>query len=479
MSVMFKKTYYIKVYVLLFMAVTTSCQDFLETNPPNLIATNKAINTAGDIESVLTGAYDAFQSGSAAGGNYVAFGDLMADDAVAIQNKLNAFGTKEIYEGATSVQIGDLRAMWGSGYSVINRANNVIAAIEGGKISGPEFNLIKDRARGEAFFLRAYTMFNLVQFWALPYDVSKPGGNSQPGIVIRTTPTLNGPEGLAQPRATVEEVYDQVIKDLIQADAAMSAAGQLTSVSRASAFAAKAMLARVYFYKGDYANARLRAEEVINSGKYALTPQASLPEMFSHSGSGNLPGSKPEVIMQLVNTQQDQSNSCSGFYRQASGAVMYGEAAAIKSLYASYDKRRTELLKEFGPFFFCRKYEQTGNVSSNPRLLRLGEMHLIRAESILRQDNQVRNEVLESLNLIRERALVDSLYAPVTSTDFNTVLDSLLIERRRELIFEGDRYFNLRRLGLPLRDGSTNYAKYLFKIPQEEIAGNPGIIQNP
>lgn len=476
---MLKKTYYIKVYVLCLATAITSCRDFLETNPPNLISADKAITTSGDIESVLTGAYDAFQSSSVAGGNFIAFGDLMSDDAMAVQNKLNPFGTKEIHDGATSVQIGDLRAMWGAGYSVINRANNVIAAIEGGKISGPEFDRMKDRAKGEALFMRAYTLFHMLQFWSLPYEVNKQGANTQPGIVIRTSPTIDGPEGLAKPRATVEEVYDRVLKDFQDADIALSAAGQFTSQSRASAFAAKAMLARVYFFKGDYANAKNRAEEVINSGRFALTPQASLLSMFTQSGSGNLPGSKPEVIMQLVNSQQDQSNSCAGFYRQASGAVMYGDAGQMKALYATYDKRRTELLKEFGPFFFCKKYDQTGNVSANPRLIRLAEMHLIRAESYLRSENFVSQGALESLNLIRERALPDSLYAPVNSSSLNVVLDSIQLERRRELIFEGDRYLNLRRLGLPLRDGSINYAKYLFKIPQEEIAGNPDIIQNP
>jgi hypothetical protein len=476
---MFNKTYQTAVYILLVVATCTSCQDFLETNPPNLISADKAITTAGDIESVLTGAYDGFQSVSVAGGNYVAFGDLMSDDAMAVQNKLNPFGTREIYDGATSVQIGDLRAMWGAGYSVINRANNVIAAIEGGKISGPEFDKMKDRARGEALFLRAYVMFNLVQFWALPYDVTKPGGNVQPGIVLRTTPTLNGPEGLALSRATVEEVYAQVVKDLQEADAALSAGGQPTSVSRASAFAAKAMLARVYFFMGDYVKAKSKAEEVINSRRFALTPQSNLLSMFTQSGSGNLPGMYPEVIMQLVNIQQDQSNSCAGFYRQASGAVMYGDAAKMKDLYSSYDKRRTDLFKEFGPFFFCRKYDQTGTVGSNVRLIRLAEMHLIRAESGLRSSNSVNDDVLESLNLIRQRALVDSLYVPVISGDINAVLDSVQLERRRELIFEGDRYYNVRRLGLPLRDGRMNYAKYLFKIPQEEIAGNPDIVQNP
>jgi hypothetical protein len=476
---MIKKAYYIKVYVLLLAATLTSCENFLETTPPNLIPSDKAITTAGDIESVLNGAYDGFQSSSVAGGNYIGFSDLMANDATAIPNKLNPFGTKEIYEGNTSVQIGDLRSMWRDGYSVINRVNNVIAAIDGGKISGPEIERIKDRARGESYFLRAYVMFHLVQFWALPYDVNKAGANTQPGIVLRTQPTLDGPDGLAQPRATVEEVYAQVIADLQQAEQMLAAAGQNTSTNRASAFAAKAMLARVYFFKGDYSNAKAKAEEVINSGNYALSPQANLAEMYTISGSSPYPGSKPEVIMQLVNTQQDQSNSCAGFYRQASGALMYGEAEAMKALYPSYDKRRTDLFLSFGPFFYSKKYNQSGNVAVNPKLIRLAEMHLIRAESSLRASNSVQSDALESLNKIRERALVDTLYVPVSSLDYNAVLDSVQLERRRELIFEGDRYFNARRLGLPLRDGSTNYAKYLFKIPQEEIAGNPDIVQNP
>jgi hypothetical protein len=65
-------------------------------------------------------------------------------------------------------------------------------------------------------------------------------------------------------------------------------------------------------------------------------------------------------------------------------------------------------------------------------------------------------------------------------TDLSDFLTKIRAQRRIELLAEnGDRYTQLRRLGLPLRDGSTNYAKFLFKIPQEEMASNELMEQNP
>ncbi|TNF30648.1 MAG: RagB/SusD family nutrient uptake outer membrane protein, partial [Bacteroidetes bacterium] len=86
-------------------------------------------------------------------------------------------------------------------------------------------------------------------------------------------------------------------------------------------------------------------------------------------------------------------------------------------------------------------------------------------------------DALESYNAIRERAF-GSNFIPETGT--NQLLEKIRLERRWELCFENDRYHNLKRMKQSLRDGvSYNNPSLLFKIPQEEIAGNPSIQQNP
>ena len=86
-------------------------------------------------------------------------------------------------------------------------------------------------------------------------------------------------------------------------------------------------------------------------------------------------------------------------------------------------------------------------------------------------------EALESYNAVRERAFGDDF---IEETGTNQLLEKIQLERRWELCFENDRYHNLRRMKQPLRDGvAYDDASLLFKIPQEEIAGNPSIEQNP
>ncbi|MDD2635904.1 MAG: RagB/SusD family nutrient uptake outer membrane protein [Bacteroidales bacterium] len=111
--------------------------------------------------------------------------------------------------------------------------------------------------------------------------------------------------------------------------------------------------------------------------------------------------------------------------------------------------------------------------------IRLAEMHLIRAESNL-IDGGARNSTyaFDSYNALRDRAFGEN-YSPETVT-LGNLLDSVQMERRRELCFEGDRYHNLKRLQKPLRNGvDWNEDAPIFKIPADEMSGNNLMVQNP
>jgi hypothetical protein len=256
----------------LFLVFTSlfSCKKFLDIKPEQQLINDSAMTTIKDLKAVLDGAYDGLQSSSVAGGDLTAFSDLMSDDFDVLPNKLGNFGTSEIYNGQTSVQIGALSEIWKQSYGVINRVNNVIKTIDSGTIKGEEFENNKNIFKGECLFIRAYCNYNLLQLFALPYNVDSKGGNTQAGIVLRSEPTLNGPAGLSKARATVEESYAAVINDLNESFNLLNAAGRKTSVDRISAMAAKAMLARVNFITGNYTAAVSVANEVINSNQYKL-----------------------------------------------------------------------------------------------------------------------------------------------------------------------------------------------------------------
>jgi len=318
---------YLFQYILLSFVLTSifSCKKFLDIKPDQQLINDSAMTTIKDLRAVLDGAYDGLQSSSVAGGDLTAFSDLMADDFDVLANRLSNFGTSEIYNAQTTVQINALRDMWKQNYSVINRVNNVIKTVDNGSISGPEFENNKSAFKGECLFIRAYCYYNLLQVFALPYDINNKGGNGQLGIVLRTAPTLTGPDGLSKARSSVEESYAAIINDLNEAYNLLNAAGRQTSIDRVSAMAVKAMLARVNFITGNYNAAVDAANTVINSNNYKLANEdgkdsTKIVSMFYTTGNNVVQyAGKPEVIWQLVNTKDDNTGSLFGYYFSYNG----------------------------------------------------------------------------------------------------------------------------------------------------------------
>ena len=468
--------------IILIAAATlaVSCKKFIEVEPKQVLLNEKAITTFRDLESVLFGAYDGLQSGNVAGGNLSFYADLMADDMEPLSNKLSPFGTQEIYDGSTSVQIGALRDMWRDCYATVNRANNVIDVVDNNLISGSDFDQNKNLFKAEALFIRSVAFYNLLQLWALPYNVNTVGGNGQAGIVLRTKPTKEFTDpNLKLQRSSVEECYTQITNDLKEAESLFSASGVITSTSRSSQMATRAFLARVSLTTGNYDNAVSYAQAVITSGKFTLANDSSrFLEMYQNNGSNvKLFPSLPEVICQLVNLKEDNVGNLDGNYSLNNFLRM---TSGLYDSYSAGDDRPVKLIFNFSNKF-TQKYRKASlvTVPNNPILFRLSEMYLTLAEASALKNNSVTTIALSAYNTMRQRNFGYE-YQAETTTDLNDFLAKLRLERRLELACEnGDRFTTLRRLGLPLRDGSTNYAKFLFKVPQEEIAGNPEITQNP
>ncbi|MBP7497217.1 MAG: RagB/SusD family nutrient uptake outer membrane protein [Bacteroidales bacterium] len=481
----------INISVIILIILSISCEKELELKPKMNILNEKAITSAKDLEAVLIGAYDGLQSGNVFGGNMIMFAELLSDDAQVNESKLNNFGTKEIYNRATTVQLNPLRDMWRDCYGVINRVNNVIYIINNNKISGADYEAAKTKLKAEALFIRATVHFELCRFWALPYDIDKQGQNTQPGIPYRTEPTLSGFANLAMARNSVEDVYKRVINDLTAAETLLDSAKIITSTSRISAMACAAYLARVYFQKGDYIKASEAANRVITNKNAAYKLNDADNVSFSHLKQDGdylkaifqTPGdvATKESIFQLVNIESDQSNAITYNYATTDGTKpLFQPDTSFKYLFDSKDKRRTKYISinKFANTIDVKKYRST-NPSDNVCILRLAEMHLIRAEAnISPGGNSNLDEAYESYNLLKERAYGKN-YVPQTILASN-LLDSVRVQRRREMCFEGDRYHNLKRMKQALRNGvSWNDPSLIFKIPQEEMSGNSLMTQNP
>ncbi|MGB0918559.1 MAG: RagB/SusD family nutrient uptake outer membrane protein [Flavobacteriales bacterium] len=456
----------------------SSCEKLLVVDPVTGIPAEQAIETVQDLENLANSMYNGLQGGSLYGGNFQLYGDLMADDTQVDESRLSPFGTLEIYQRSTTIQISSLRSTWREAYKVINRANNIIRVVDENLLSGTEFDNKKDRLKAEALVIRALCHFELCRFWAQPYDVDNQGGNSQAGVPYRTEPTISFTQDLAIARSTVEQVYTNVINDLEDAEALFVAAGVRKSEHRVAGMAATAIKARVLFSKGDYVNASSAATDVIASNLYSLNPsnpEQSLNTPFQSTGYN----ASDESIFQLAFTTFD--NGLNESYSQFNNLPIfqYSDDGLVTS-YAPGDLRKSEWYLQNPVNLRGRitKYDRPGDVFYNVPVIRLAELHLIRAEANMSPGGSGNTaEALESYNAIRERAFGTSF---IEEMGTNQLLEKISLERRWELCFENDRYHNLRRLQEPVRDGiSYNDASLLFKIPQEEIAGNPSIEQNP
>jgi len=441
----------------------------LDVKPKMILESENAIVTVRDLQAVLFGAYDGLQSGDLYGGNLVVYSELLGTDASVNESMLIPFGTKEIYNLATTVQIGDLRSLWSSAYSTINRANIVIDFVDNNKLSGQDFDSKKTMFKGEALFIRAVAHYEILRFWSQAYNIDNTGLNTQLGVPYRTKPTYSGTEVLAMKRATVEDVYNNVINDLNESALLLNQAGLITSTYRASEMAARAYLARVYFFKGDYTNAGVQSNLIIESQHYSLNDSVQVIYQTSGLTATN------ESIFQIANIPSDNSNSLTGNFQRTSNPLLQADTN-FYNLYDSNDLRKKKLFfkNPLTGSVFTTKYNQTSTAPNNISVIRLAEMHLIRAESYVLSAGNI-SKALESYNAIRTRALL----LPETVID-NTFIDKIRLERRKELAFEGDDYHNLRRLKLNVRhDAAYNDSRLLFKIPQEEMSGNPLMEQNP
>jgi hypothetical protein len=280
------------------------------------------------------------------------------------------------------------------------------------------------------------------------------------GVPLVLTPTGVLTENNFVTRNTVDEIYNQVITDLL------SAASKLPEDNDvyASSGAANALLARVYLQKGDYAKARDAANLVINSGMYSLQK--------TYEGVFNNDNNTLEDIFATQITPQDRFSSMTEFFSVPEFGGRDGDIEILDghlNLYSVGDKR-FDLFFNGNGSIECGKWNNQYGVVN---LIRLAEMYLIRAECNSRLSTSVGATPLADFNLIHTRAGLN----PVVSVTLNDIL----YERRLELAFEGFRIHDIRRLNQDVGLLHYNDPKLLFPIPAREIEANPKLKtqQNP
>ena len=489
-------------------ASLSSCvNDWLDVAPSDGTDADAALTSSSDLAAARTGMYEALKGNSNLvdyyGQQFFVYGDVHAGDDYQYNNiggsNRASFYYDMNYQTASefSSSTSSSNVAWKSPYIVIGRANRIIAAAEGGALSdAAEAKATIDQYAAEAKVLRALAHFDLVRIYGKPYTEDQGASLGVPLV----TGVL---ESNAKPaRSTVAEVYTQVVKDLTEAISSNALATE-TEPGYVSVWGAKAILSRVYLNMGDYANALSVAEDIIKNSGAALWTR----DQYFKAWDASTPN-ESEFLFRLNVAGSTDSNDLNGIgnLQQREG---YKEMVATKKFVDMLtsdpkDVRNDMFLpakaeKEVAVYgtnkVFLNKLRGQGgnlrNVTIVP-IIRLSEVYLTAAECAFR--NNDKTKAVEYLNdLVKNRTTTVASLATVD----NITLERILIERRKELIGEGQRYFDALRnnetitrytseadkgwhktLSKEAQSFDRDYFKAIAAIPQAEINANPNIKQN-
>ncbi|WP_166670796.1 RagB/SusD family nutrient uptake outer membrane protein [Olivibacter sp. XZL3] len=467
-------------YLLLCTLTLASCsKSFLQEDPSTSVAVESAISSETDMLESVAGLYRSLDNYFIFGRNYPLFGDLLADNVYLSSTNSSRLLMQNNY--TWTIANTEPRTFWSNTYYSILQANRII---------GSNLDITENVAqlKGEAYALRALCYLYLINWFAKPYTVD-PNAAGVPLVTVSTS--ITGP--LVKPeRNTVAEVYDKMISDLDSAFLLMpetTPAIHIASSNFIAKYAAKALQSRVFLYKADYENARDAALSVVQNGGYSLTDSPG--DFAAYWASTASRTDKVETIFEL-NNSATANNGIEGldFIYAAQG---HGDMLVTDDTYAIYqetDSRRALIqdgTRNGMQAYFVNKYPNvTATDRDEVKMIRYAEVLLTLSEAYGRLGDEANARLY--LNMVAQNR--DHSIAPYTYSG-NELLDAIVLERRKELAFEGLRFFDLTRLNLDFTRqnmGTKAYSYYtdvlrtdfrrIQPIPQEEINANPNMTQN-
>lgn len=456
------------IYIIILVLVTIAgCKksDFLNIKPENLTLTEEAFKTPNDVWAYLNSSYDVMRNGSYWGGNMFSVSEIWSTNCGT--NK-TGFGWSQIINNSTNIFNTEGRSLWVETYRSVDRANYANKLAQELDFMSND----RDQIRANSYFINAVGHFELVRFFALPYDENNAGNNTQPGLPIRTLGTGTIPEAFdIVPRSTVEQTYQHIIAYLEQAAEILPEFNN----GYATSWACKAFLAKVYFQQNNYDLAFAHANEIIESGVFSL--DSSLTAKYDPNQSSQ------EVIFEMISTASgdNSAGTLTGDYRQdgtqnpsvfpAQDLVNQAGAVPEDGRWQNWYNTRPPDAASSTEVTYCAKWDYD---YANVPLASLAEMYLIRAESAAKLGDL--SQALLDVNKIIERAFGNNSN---NLTNTNNLIVEIQKQRRLEFCFEGYRMHELKRIkandinGLPWNDKNL-----IFEIPDVELNGNPDMIKN-
>lgn len=445
-----KKAIKIGIIPLLLLIYLSGCKKLIDVNTPqNQLTTKVVFSDSTSAVSALANIYALFSN--TIDGTYDPYIALYSDELNFSNSTVQSL--EFMHSTISTTNSTDLN-IWKNYYFVIYSCNDLINQLSTNSQISPS---MAKQLSSEAKFLRAYAYFYLTNLYgAVP-------------LILVTDINVSA----VASRSDTLIVYNQIIKDLLDAQSGLPLNYAGDGKVRANQLAATALLARIYLFQRNWVNAETAASNVINSGFYTL----DAPENVFLANSN-------ESILQF----QTQSGfvATSPTFIPISGKPQYPLTNNLLAEFEPGDLRlinwtKSNLVSNVTYYYPYKYKNRTANPTSPEYLvaLRFGEQYLIRAEARVMQNNL--SGAQADLNMIRNRAGLPN----TNSNTPSTIENSILHERQVELFTEwGHRFFDLKRTG----QANTILGAYkstwkpntslLFPIPQNDIIHDPNLKQN-
>ncbi len=453
----------------LFACVFFSCKKQLDLTPPDQIIEGAVLKDIPGVEKALTGVYAQLNG---AFDNEIYASVLYSDEAnLHIEN--NTGRGVNTYRWQVDATNGDVGAAWAAYYFTIDRANRVIAGAE--KLTGANTQQenLRKQIIGEATAIRAYCHLQLLINYSENFD----GGSL--AVPYMTVAAIGQPA-----RETVQAVFEKINIDLTTAAGLIPASA--VNNNRITLVGVNAIKARAALYAKDWDGAISAATAAINA--VALASKTAYPLIWTDN-------SESEVIFKTKRVA-GQARIGDLFYDRSQEKIMYAVAYEMLDAfdevndirYASTVLSRSTTEDRFS----IAKYiggdaQQPGR--ADVKNFRTAEMYLIRAEAYAEKTGQL-GLGINDLNTLRSARI--NGYTNATFTTKEALIEAILLERYKELAFEGQRMSDLRRHKLPVTRiaedvtnalGAVTLAitakEYYYPIPNDEMQANNNMIQNP
>ncbi len=441
-------------------------------------------DSARSVQQVF-GLYSALKSGQMYAGRYQVYQDVRGEEFINRTN--NAVTAWLTWQFNLNASANEVQNFWASCYATINRCNVVINGVSSAPLSA---GLIRSIV-AEAKVVRALSYFMLMQLYARPYT---DGNGSKLGVILKLSPQTSSGEN-SQPRASANDVYNQILKDLNEAEADLplnygTAAANTTRAHRNTAIALKT---RVLLNMGQWANVITEANKIIpNAAPWTATSGvantlvASYNTIFTNYTNSEMILSMPFTALDAPGTQ----NGLGWYYTPGpNGGGEYAINLTAPGIAANADWRTSDARRNFlvpsGSQTWLTKFPNPNNAADWSPVIRYAEVMLNLAEALARNaaGTTVDTRGLAILNSIRKRSdATFTDFAPITKDE---LVSLILTERRIELLGEGFRTSDIARTGSTfLAKGDAGAVaptsdQYIWPISIAERLVNKDCEQNP